>query len=273
MTAILAQPTTFERLRIRHRIEADLVAVTALRVGAGKNLDAVATDQPVIRDALGRPYIPGSSLKGALRSGLESVLRGLDSEELKACELFEEGQQCVEDPKAVAKRTKQPVKAHTLEDVLQKSCTACSLFGSPFLAGRVFIHDLPHKEGLATEVRDGVGIHRDLGTAQGGIKYDTEVVPAGSRFRLEMVLENVDPDRLAVVLVALEMLHQGEILLGGLTGRGLGKVCLENRQLAWTNAQRLIAGQGFQDEEFTAAVAKAQARLGEILEEEAQSHA
>jgi CRISPR-associated RAMP protein (TIGR02581 family) len=273
MTALIPQPATFERLNIRHRIEADLVAVTALRVGAGKSLDAAATNQPVIRDALGRPYIPGSSLKGALRSGLESVLRGLDSKELWACELFEDGKQCVEDPKKVAKRTGSPLKVLELEAVLKDCCTACSLFGSPFLAGRVFFHDLRHLSGPATEVRDGVGIHRDLGTAQGGVKYDTEVVPAGSRFHLEVILENVDEDRLAVVLVALEMLHQGEILLGGLTGRGLGKVCLDRRKLHWTNARRLISGDGFQGEDFKTAVTKAQKRLGQVLEKEAQGHA
>src|SRR2546426_10745938 len=45
---------------------------TGLHVGAGKgSLEIGSSDNPVIKDAFGRPYIPGSSLRGRLRSLLE----------------------------------------------------------------------------------------------------------------------------------------------------------------------------------------------------------
>jgi CRISPR-associated RAMP protein (TIGR02581 family) len=271
MTAI-PQPFTFEKLRVRYRLRAELVAVSGLRVGAGKSFDAAATDQPVIRDALGRPYIPGSSLKGALRSGLESILRGLGHKDLQACELFEKGRRCVGDPddddKGRGGRRRESI---TLADVVKGCCTACSLFGSPLLAGRVFVHDLPLLSGSSTELRDGVGIHRDLGTAQPSIKYDVEVVPTGTRFQLEMVLENVDPDRLALLLQTVELLHQGEILLGGLTTRGLGKVTLEKRSLEQTDAKLLLAGKGFKELDYPDQLKKAGERLERLLFGEATS--
>lgn len=265
MTA-LPQPFSFERLHNRYRLKAILVAVTGLRVGAGKSFDAAATDQPVLRDALGRPYIPGSSLKGVLRSGLESILRGLGRDDPWACDLFDKDKRCVGNPEEDKTGT-QKKRTIPLEEVLEKCCTACSLFGSPFLAGRVFLHDLPLLSRPSTEVRDGVGIHRDLGTAQPGIKYDVEVVPTGSRFQLEMVLENVDPDRLALVLLTLDLLDQGEILLGGLTTRGLGKVKLEEPSLERTDARRLLARQGFETLNYSDNLHDAGERIGKLLAE------
>lgn len=228
------QPLTFEKMKNRHRLRAEIVTVTGLRVGAGKSQDAAATDQPVMRNADGQPFLPGSSIKGAMRSAIEAVLRSLDRDDLRACDLFAEP--CIEHERD---------RDIPLEEVLEKICTTCSLFGSPFLAGRLFVHDAPWLgEGMAkTELRDGVGIDRDSGTARRGIKFDTEVVPPGHRFRLSLVLENADEIRLALVLQTLEMLRNGEIPLGGMTTRGLGTVRLESVELERTTPARLLAGE------------------------------
>ena len=138
---------------------------------------------------------------------------------------------------------------------------------------RVFIHDLPCLGGAPTEVRDGVAIHRDLGTVHGNLKYDVEVVPVGSRFRLEMVLENADEVRRALVLQTLELLHQGEILLGGLTSRGLGRVRLENRSIERTDAGRLLAGRGYEVLDFDQELQAASKRLFEVLDREEENDA
>lgn len=53
---------------IRGRIK----ALSGLHIGAGSNaLDIGGIDNPVIKDSAGRPYIPGSSLKGKMRCLLE----------------------------------------------------------------------------------------------------------------------------------------------------------------------------------------------------------
>ena len=45
--------------------EGELHCETGLHVGAGKgSLEIGSSDNPVIKDAFGRPYIPGSSLRG-----------------------------------------------------------------------------------------------------------------------------------------------------------------------------------------------------------------
>src|ERR1700676_3940146 len=53
-------------------LDGELTCQTGLHIGAGKgSLDIGGADNPVVRDAYGTPYIPGSSLRGRLRSLLE----------------------------------------------------------------------------------------------------------------------------------------------------------------------------------------------------------
>src|SRR6204780_3277071 len=55
-------------------VEGDIVCQTGLHIGAGKgSLEIGGADNPVVKDAFGLPYIPGSSLRGRLRSLLEQA--------------------------------------------------------------------------------------------------------------------------------------------------------------------------------------------------------
>jgi CRISPR-associated protein Csm3 len=55
-------------------LEGDLDCQTGLHIGAGKgSLEIGGADNPVVKDAFGLPYIPGSSLRGKLRSMLEQA--------------------------------------------------------------------------------------------------------------------------------------------------------------------------------------------------------
>src|ERR1700739_4254302 len=52
--------------------EGDLECQTGLHIGAGKgSLEIGGADNPVVKDAFGLPYIPGSSLRGQPRSVFE----------------------------------------------------------------------------------------------------------------------------------------------------------------------------------------------------------
>src|SRR5450432_3489191 len=56
-------------------IEGELQCETGLHIGAGKgSLEIGGADNPVVKDAFGMPYIPGSSLRGRLRALLENAL-------------------------------------------------------------------------------------------------------------------------------------------------------------------------------------------------------
>ena len=56
----------------KYIIDAKIELITGLHIGTAENsLDIGGVDNPVIKDANGIPYIPGSSLKGKLRSLME----------------------------------------------------------------------------------------------------------------------------------------------------------------------------------------------------------
>ncbi|MCS6918515.1 MAG: RAMP superfamily CRISPR-associated protein, partial [Fimbriimonadales bacterium] len=63
----------------RLRITGQLVARTGVRVGmSAETAMPTATDLPVIKDAYGKPFIPGSSLRGAVRAYVERVVRAFE---------------------------------------------------------------------------------------------------------------------------------------------------------------------------------------------------
>ena len=55
-------------------LEGELNCETGLHVGAGKgSLEIGGADNPVVKDAFGRPYVPGSTLRGRVRALLEQA--------------------------------------------------------------------------------------------------------------------------------------------------------------------------------------------------------
>jgi CRISPR-associated RAMP protein (TIGR02581 family) len=237
----------FDRFTSRILVNGTLIAETGLHVGVGaSSLDPTATDARVIRDSKGRPFIPGSSFKGALRSHLESIVRALGRSDLWACDPLadpciparrQKGKISIEDIKSRAEeiadedgRTNYAVyDRECTERILESSCFICKLFGSPWLASRVLFKDLFINEDSwfgRFELRDGVGIDRDTGAARQGIKYDFEVVPALARFNVQIVVENSDCRSFGLLAAGLRELERQRVAIGGKTTRGLGLVRL-----------------------------------------------
>jgi hypothetical protein len=73
------------------------------------------------------------------------------------------------------------------------------------------------------EVRDGVGIDRDSGTAAEGVKFDYEVVPSLTVFRLYLTAENLESQHVALLGLGLLEMMNGAVPLGGKSTRGLGR--------------------------------------------------
>jgi len=225
----------FTRFRSRLRLTGTMRLDTSLRVGAGDTDNIAAADITVIKDATGRPYIPGSSFKGVLRSYVESLLRAISDDEQKSACLCvtqidgkADGCPTTRDPKILGKQLEEEI---TDRDAffLTKSCRACQVFGSPWLASKVLMSDLPVTgEWLGRyQVRDGVGIDRDTETASEGLLYSFEAVPAGTDFACEILIENASEAEQGLVLLGLRAFEHGLIRLGGATSRGLGRVTLK----------------------------------------------
>lgn len=241
--------STFERFVSRTVIHATLEMQTALSVGGQASLEPTGTDLPVVRNADGLPFIPGSSLKGVVRAQMERVLRSVNQKpDFWACDPF--GGSCVskEDKEQITRKVEQLSEDQREREFTQriwdKVCTVCRLFGSPWIASRLAFKEafLRNAEDLpvTTQIRDGVGIDRDLGAARTGIKYDFEVVVPGAQFGIEIVAENVELWELGLLLAILRAWEEGHLAIGGKSTRGPGWGTLQSISVQRAEQQDLL---------------------------------
>src|ERR1700734_2632441 len=224
-------------------LEGELHCETGLHVGAGKgSLEIGGSDNPVIKDAFGRPYIPGSSLRGRLRALLEQSSGLAVPSELVY----------------LSKRRGQEVRIHQSD---RPDDEICLLFGrSPGRAermegeelhtraaspARLTIYDAPleadsitaqMRENLddeITEVKSENAIDRI--TAQANPRT-LERVPAGARFKVRMIVDVLCEEDKALVARVLEGLRLLEDdALGGGGSRGSGRIRFGNLKAVWRN--------------------------------------
>ncbi|MEH1969180.1 type III CRISPR-associated RAMP protein Csx7 [Nostoc sp.] len=223
----------FDTFKNRLEITGKLSTVTALRISAGRSTEPIGADLPVIKDALEQPLIPGSSFKGALRSRLESFLRGIDIS-------------LAEDPASFTSPTRNQIIKKLKEDyqddailtdkLLNQTDLISRLFGLPWIASKFQVQDLTVVADTwfgQYQERDGVAIYRDTETAAEGKLYDFQVVPSDTSFKLKIVVENAETWELGLLMIGLHQFESEQIPLGGGRSRGLGVVSLTIDQIQW----------------------------------------
>jgi len=245
----------YNQFRSRLELTGTVTLTTALRIGAGRSLEPDAPDLPVVKDIWGKPYIPGSSFKGVLRTHAESLLRAIEPDQDKsrklACNPLSEAKlstgqkyrRCIAPDEM--QELKRGPKDNFDEVLLAHTCLACGLFGAQWFASPVQIRDMPLTVEMRPyarfEQRNGVAINRDTETSENGALYDFEVVPAQMSFEFAALIENAEPYQLGLFFLALRSFERGSKPLGGATSRGLGGI-----QLNWTgnflDAQNTLAG-------------------------------
>lgn len=231
-------------------LEAELHCQTGLHIGAGKgSLEIGGADNPVVKDAFGLPYVPGSSLRGRLRALLEQSSGLAIPSELVY----------------LSKRKGQEVRIHQSD---RPDDEVCLLFGrnpgrmekvggdaiestvaSP---ARLTVYDAPlilesitpqMRENLddeLTEVKSENAIDRITSQAN---PRTLERVPAGARFRFRMVLDILCAEDRALVVRLVEALRLLEDdTLGGGGSRGSGRVKIGGVSLAWRSREYYSAG-------------------------------
>jgi CRISPR-associated RAMP protein (TIGR02581 family) len=252
-------PYSFAVLRNRLTINGTLVALSGLRIGAGRSSDVTSSDLPVLRDARGRPFIPGASLKGAFRARIEALLAAVRSDQVRDLSEQEAHQKEIAKIKEQHKESKDD---QALSREIWAASTLIDLtFGAQWTAGRVFFKDAAVDDAFwfgQFEVRNGVGIERDTETASDGKLYDYEVVPAGTRFQFSLVLENAEPWQLGMITLALKPWERGEAQIGGFRSRGLGHVRLDDLHCRYSELNSVDDLIAMLDAERGAAVTEAQ---------------
>lgn len=227
----------FDTFKNRLELTGTLTTITALRISQGRSTEPIGSDLPVVKDALGRPLIPGSSFKGALRSRLESFLRGIVGNNRKLV-----ANPAVEEEWSLTSQEIKQLKENFTDDlalteeIIKQTDLVSLLFGSPWIASKFQVRDLtvvPEYWFGQYQERDGVSIDRDTETAADGKLYDFQVVPAGTTFDFKAVVENAEQWELGLLMIGLHQFETEQIPLGGGVSRGLGVVKLDISEMKW----------------------------------------
>src|SRR6202140_2119552 len=222
-------------------LEGDITCRTGLHIGAGKgSLEIGGADNPVVKDAFGLPYIPGSSLRGKLRSLLENSLGVTGSAELVY----------------LSKRRGQEVRIHQSD---RPDDEICVLFGrNPGRVGKVggetldsgvasparlTVYDAPLvAESITPQMRENLDDELTEVKSENAIDRITsqanprtlERVPMGARFKTRLVMDVLCEEDAPLFLRVLEGLRLLEDdALGGGGSRGSGRVSFSTRKLVW----------------------------------------
>src|SRR6202035_3498567 len=222
-------------------LEGEMRCETGLHVGAGKgSLEIGSSDNPVIKDAFGRPYIPGSSLRGRLRSLLEQSSGLTVPAELvylskrKGQEVrIHQSDRPDDEIGLLFGRSPQRLDRVEGEALDARSATPARLtiYDSPLDQDSITPQMRENLDDEITEVKSENAIDRITSQAN---PRTLERVPAGARFHVRMVLDVLCEEDKALAARLVEGLRLLEDdALGGGGSRGSGRVRFANLKLVW----------------------------------------
>jgi CRISPR-associated protein Csm3 len=256
-------------------LEGEMLCESGLHVGAGKgSLEIGGADNPVVKDSLGRPYVPGSSLRGRIRSLLEQATGMAVPSEL----VF------------ISKRKGQEVRIHQSdrpddeicilfgrspgrmekagggdENGAQATPARLSVFDAPLIAGSITPQMRENLDDELTEVKSENAIDRITSQAN---PRTLERVPAGARFRVRMVLDLLcaeDSVLPALLVQGLRLLEDDA--LGGGGSRGNGRVSFHDLKLTWRSRDYYATGADEREVASGADLAALRAKVAEVSSE------
>jgi CRISPR-associated protein Csm3 len=197
-------------------IEGQILCLNGLKIGGTKEAVGIGeTDNPVIRHPITRlPYIPGSSLKGKIRSIMEmSDANTTTQKSGKPCECGK-CDVCMLFGCGKAENSTQPTRLIFRDAMLDKT------------SEQELQEALP---GSFVEVKTEIQMDRLAGKAQRGALRQQERIPAGAKFNFSISMRIFAEDSpeirkrfLKKLAAAFEMLENEYI--GGSGTRGYGQV-------------------------------------------------
>src|SRR5512140_122486 len=231
-------------------LEGELHCQTGLHVGAGKgSLEIGGSDNPVVKDAFGRPYVPGSSLRGKIRSlleqsgglavpselvylsrrkGQEVRIHQSDRPDDEICLLFGRNPGRMER-----------VQGETL-DTTQATPARLSVFDAPLDPDSITAAMRENLDDELTEVKSENAIDRITSQAN---PRTLERVPAGARFGARFVVDILcEEDKSLPALLAEGLRLLEDDSLGGGGSRGNGRVRFAKMRLVWRGRGFYVSG-------------------------------
>jgi len=239
----------------KYIITADLLLLTGLHIGgATEGFEIGGLDNPVIKDPItDLPYIPGSSLKGKMRSLLEwahGLVKPIQDAKTKK---WEAGP-CMDPQEDVAIVFGLPAEEHPKSPDHVPGPTRLTVLDA-FPKGFEPARDDWGKQVQKWEADLGEGIYTELKSENTIDRLTSEAnprsmerVPAGSRFCIRFIYDVYHPkdvDRLRFLFQGLALLEDS--FLGGCGTRGSGRVKVENIKTEGRSRSYYVGGvDGFQ---------------------------
>jgi CRISPR-associated protein Csm3 len=231
-------------------LEGEMHCETGLHIGAGKgSLEIGGSDNPVTKDSFGRPYVPGSTLRGKVRSLLEQT----------------SGMAVPSELVYLSRRKGQEVRIHQSD---RPDDEICLLFGrspgrmervagehlesSQATPARLAVFDAPlDPESITPQMRENLDDELTEVKSENAIDRITsqanprtlERVPSGARFKTRLVMDVLCEEDAPLFLRVLEGLRLLEDdALGGGGSRGSGRVGFSNLRLVWRGKNYYATG-------------------------------
>ncbi|MCF4965760.1 RAMP superfamily CRISPR-associated protein [Nostoc sp. CMAA1605] len=163
-------------------------------------------------------YLPGSSLKGAIRAHAERIVRTVGRDKRDTNSSLPWANDPLNDKYDYLKNVT------STSDIYKLSCFTDQIFGNTSIASRVRIEDAhpDSSQPLRIEERNGVAIDRVFGSVAVG-PFNYQVCTAGE-FKTKIHLKNFTLAQLGLIGLVLRDLNDGWFGLGFAKSRGLGTV-------------------------------------------------
>jgi CRISPR/Cas system CSM-associated protein Csm3 (group 7 of RAMP superfamily) len=192
----------------------------------------------------GRFYLPGSSLRGVLRSATERVIARWRPDLVSDPFVTDAADPLSPTDHQLRAKEENPAPATIYRHALPvERC-----FGHTNMRGRWVVSDgwlrteepgqlLDEPDQFRTgtariEVRDGVGIDRQTGAARDKVKYQFEAL-SGGIFTATITLTNYEHWQPGLLAHALAAIDGGQVRVGYGTRRGLGRIEVAVKHMRW----------------------------------------
>ena len=270
----MSSHTAETRLKLAGKLllDGEMHCVTGLHIGAGKGaLDIGGADNPVVKDAFGRPYVPGSSLRGKLRSLLEQANGLVSPGELvylsrrkgQEVRIHKSGEPGDEVGLLFGRNPGRMEKVDGGALEASASPARLTVYDATLDLDSITTQMRENLDDELTEVKGENAIDRINATAN---PRTLERVPAGAKFHVRLVLDILcDEDRELVAKLTEALLLLEDDALGGGGSRGSGRVAFTGWKAAWRGRGFYAAG----EPEKTVAEAATTAALAAALRDSA----
>lgn len=212
------------RLTVAIKPEGPLLIKSGREAGANPTLLDMNFVRTTHADLGETVYLPGSSLKGAIRSYCEKIGRTVG---LPVCNPLDRKSAC-------GNKLERQAKSTTTAKIYHDLCPICRIFGHTVMASHLQMSDAyPTKETCKaanqTEERNGVAIDRVSGAVAVG-PFQLEAVTHGE-FVASLTLRNFQLWQVGLLAIALRDMAAQRVPLGFARSRGLGRVGLHFNRL------------------------------------------